>query len=223
MVLNLNITIKTRPKRIKHYASQIELDNDWREIKGFPHYRINRHGQVKRLDAVVVDSRGISYKRKGRILNNRKTPGGYVQVDMSEDGVVHGRFVHVLLANAFIPNPDNLPIVNHKDENPSNYDLSNLEWCDYSYNAKYSVDKIKKAHIKEMRAVIRINPKTGEETEYEGIRIAERENNANRSNIRYAIIHNSICKGYKWRYKDEKYNNVKPKVKLDICIPPIII
>lgn len=89
MVLNLNIPIRTRPKRIKHYASQIELDDDWREIKGFPHYRINRHGQVKRLDAVVVDSRGISYKRKGRILNNRKTPGGYVQVDMSEDGVVN--------------------------------------------------------------------------------------------------------------------------------------
>lgn len=43
MTLDLNITIKTRPKRIKHYASQIELDNDWREIKGFPHYRINRH------------------------------------------------------------------------------------------------------------------------------------------------------------------------------------
>lgn len=110
MVLDLNITIKTRLKRIKHYASQIELDNDWREIKGFPHYRINRHGQVKRLDAVVVDSRGISYKRKGRVLNNRKTPGGYVQVDMSEDGVVYGRFVHVLLANVFIPNPNNLPI-----------------------------------------------------------------------------------------------------------------
>lgn len=145
MVLNLNIPIRTRPKRIKHYASQIELDDDWREIKGFPHYRINRHGQVKRLDAVVVDSRGISYKRKGKVLNNRKTPGGYVQVDMSEDGVVYGRFVHVLLANAFIPNPNNLPIVNHKDENPSNYDLSNLEWCDYSYNAKYSVDKIKKS------------------------------------------------------------------------------
>lgn len=54
---------------------------------------------------------------------------------------------------------NNLPIVNHKDENPSNYDLSNLEWCDYSYNAKYSIDKIKKAHIKEMKAVIRINPK----------------------------------------------------------------
>ena len=140
MTLDLNLEIKTRPKRIKHYASQIELDDDWREIKGFPHYRINRHGQVKRLDAVIVDSRGIPYRRKGRILNNRKTPGGYVQVDMSEDGVIHGRFVHVLLAKAFIPNPNNLPIVNHKDENPSNYDLSNLEWCDYSYNAKYSID-----------------------------------------------------------------------------------
>lgn len=37
----------------------------------------------------------------------------------------------------------------------------------------------------------------------------------------YAIIHNGICKGYKWRYKDEKYNSIKPKIKLDICLPPI--
>lgn len=218
MVLDLKIIIKSPPKRIKHYASQIELDDDWREIEGFPHYKINRHGQVKRLDAVVIDSRGIPYRRKGRILNNRKTPGGYVQVDMSEDGVVHGRFVHVLLAKAFIPNPNNLPIVNHKDENPSNYDLSNLEWCDYSYNAKYSMDKIRKSHIKEMKAVIRINPETGEETEYEGIRVAERENNTNRSNIRYAILHNSTCKGYKWKYKDENYNKVHKKVDISITI-----
>ena len=75
---------------------------------------------------------------------------------------------------------------------------------------------------KEIKAFIRRNPETGEEIEYEGIRVAERENNITRAGIRYAIIHNSICKGYKWRYKDEKYNNIKPKIKLDICIPPII-
>lgn len=72
-----------------------------------------------------------------------------------------------------------------------------------------------------MRAVIRINPKTGEETEYEGIRVAERENNITRAGIRYAIIHNGICKGYKWKYKDEKYNSIKSKIKLDICLPLI--
>lgn len=51
MVLNLNIPIRTRPKRIKHYASQIELDDYWREIKGFPHYRINNKLITMNLNA----------------------------------------------------------------------------------------------------------------------------------------------------------------------------
>lgn len=215
--MNLKLIFKP-PKQIKYKASQIELDDDWREIEGFPHYRINRHGQVKRLDSTIVSSTGKAYKIKGRILSTRKVTNGYIQVDMCENGKPHGRFIHTLLAKAFIPNPNNFPIVNHKDENPSNYDLSNLEWCDYSYNAKYSINSIMKSHAKEMKAVVRINPITGEEKEYAGIRVAERENNTNRSNIRYAILHNGTCKGYKWKYKDESNNKVRKKVNISIVI-----
>lgn len=45
--------------------------------------------------------------------------------------------VHRLVAQAFIPNPNNLPIINHKDENPSKNIVDNLEWCDYEYNNNY--------------------------------------------------------------------------------------
>lgn len=184
----------------KNRSSQIELDNDWKDIPGFPHYKINKFGQVKRIDSIVIDKNGIAFNRKGRILSSRKTPSGYIQVDMCENGIPYGRLIHILLANVFIPNPNNYPIVNHIDENPSNNDLSNLEWCDYSHNALHSIKKIKEGHRKEQKAVIRINPKTNEETKYLGIREAARENNTHHSNIRYAILHNSYCKNYKWKY-----------------------
>lgn len=195
----LQLKLKTKRKRL--ITSQIELDSDWRDIPGFPHYQINRAGQVKRLDAIITDSNGIDFYRKGRILSTRKTKLGYIQVDMSENGKLYGRFIHVLLAKVFIPNPYNFPIVNHIDENPSNNDLSNLEWCDYSYNAKHSINKIRKAHEKEQRAVYRINANTNEEIRYNGIREAARENKAHHSNIRYAILHDGYCVGYKWRYE----------------------
>lgn len=120
---------------------------------------------------------------------------------MSENGILYGRFVHVLLANAFIPNPNNLPLVNHKDENPSNNNLDNLEWCDYSYNANYSIEKIRKAHEKEQKAVIRIDRITKEEKEYKELREAARDNKVHHSNIRRVILSGGYCGGYKWKYK----------------------
>lgn len=195
----LKLKLKDNRKRI--VSSQIELDIDWRDIPNFPHYKINKSGQIKRIDAIIKDSNGLEFFRRGRILNNRKHKNGYIQVDMCENGISHTKFVHVLLATVFIPNPNNLPLVNHIDENPSNNDLSNLEWCDYSYNAKHSINKIRKGHEKEQKAVYRIDVNTNEEVRYNGIREAARENKIYHSNIRYAILHNSRCAGYKWRYE----------------------
>lgn len=192
------LTFKLKTKR-KPYIVEV-LDDDWKDIPGFPHYKINKYGQVKRIDAVVVDCNGISFYRKGRILRTRKTKLGYVQVDMCENGVVYGRFIHNLLAKVFIPNPNNFPVVNHKDENPSNNDLSNLEWCNHSYNARYSIEKIKKAHAKEQTPVARIDRFTKEETRYDGVREAARMNNLCHSNISSAIRRGGTCGGYKWRY-----------------------
>ena len=90
------LQLKLKIKRKRTMANQTELNDDWRDMLGFPHYRINRAGQVKRLDAIITDSNGIDFYRKGRILRTRKTKLGYVQVDMSENGKLYGRFIHGL-------------------------------------------------------------------------------------------------------------------------------
>lgn len=62
---------------------------------------------------------------------------GYERLELNIDGKAQKHFVHRLVAETFIPNPDNLPCVNHKDENPLNNHADNLEWCTYEYNSNY--------------------------------------------------------------------------------------
>lgn len=71
---------------------------------------------------------------------------GYLTVNLWKDGVFKTKKIHRLVAEAFIPNPDNLPQVNHRDENKTNNCLQNLEWCDAKYNNNYGtrIEKIKK-------------------------------------------------------------------------------
>lgn len=70
-------------------------------------------------------------------LSIGKDSYGYASVSLTKDGKPKSQNVHRLVAEAFIPNPQNLPCVNHKDEDKSNSVVTNLEWCDYSYNNTY--------------------------------------------------------------------------------------
>ena len=79
--------------KIKKEDDEKVLDDDWKNIPEFPHYQINKFGQVRRISAYITDRHGISFYRKGRIMRTRKTKLGYVQVDMCENGVYYGRFI----------------------------------------------------------------------------------------------------------------------------------
>ena len=79
-----------------------------------------------------------SYKHtKERLLKPRLTNRGYYQIDLYKNEKVEHHSVHKLVAQAFIPNPDNLPQVNHKDEDKTNNHANNLEWCTSKYNIHY--------------------------------------------------------------------------------------
>lgn len=121
----------------------------WKSILGYEGlYEVSNLGRVRSLDRRVSYTNGQVHIHKGRILK----PGvsnGYMQVHLCNNGSMKQPLVHRLVAEAFIPNPDNLPQVNHKDENPSNNNVDNLEWCTSEYNINYGTrtNKSIESHI----------------------------------------------------------------------------
>ena len=89
-----------------------------------------------------VDENGNVYSQRKsnylKLLKNHTMKYGYKKVWLYINGEKKMKFVHRLVAEAFIPNKNDYPMINHKDSNPSNNKLENLEWCDASYNQQYS-------------------------------------------------------------------------------------
>lgn len=111
-------------------------------IQGFPKYRVDTFGNV--------------YNSGGLILKPIVSKKGYLRVSLSNDFVKHKKFlVHRLVAEAFIPNPKNLPQVNHKDENKQNNSVKNLEWCTPLENLKYSgiIEKARKTNFQKVKCL----------------------------------------------------------------------
>lgn len=113
----------------------------WRSIPGYEEYEISNRGRVKRLTYDKPVCGGSFQHCNERILSPQPRKNGYQAVMLSKKGVVKSFLIHRLVAIVFIPNPDNLPQVNHKDENPSNNCIDNLEWCDQKYNSNYGTSK----------------------------------------------------------------------------------
>lgn len=127
----------------------------WRPVVGYGgvyegRYEVSNLGRVKSLDSVRVGRVRNIYSKPERILVPLKQRQGYLQVHLvGSDGSHKHKMIHCLVAQAFIPNPDNLPQINHKDENKANnlvwvnedgtieQEKSNIEWCTRSYNINY--------------------------------------------------------------------------------------
>lgn len=108
----------------------------WRKHPDIEKIEVSSLGRVRTLDKEVLTKSGIRFV-KGRILKQQENNCGYLQAQFYINGKQTKRLVHRLVAQTFIPNPYNLPQVNHKDNDRTNNNVSNLEWCSTSYNAKY--------------------------------------------------------------------------------------
>lgn len=116
----------------------------WKPIPFFSDkYRVSSLGRIKNI-------------KTGRILCPHPTNVGYLTIQLSRNGVAKSMYVHRLVAMAFLPNPNNLQEVNHKDFNRENNHLNNLEWCSREQNAKHAAKngrRLKKNRSKIVRYV----------------------------------------------------------------------
>lgn len=101
---------------------------------------INNLKKVPGFNDYYVDEEGRVYSIKIKELTPTKTQDGYYQYHFCENNIHKYPRAHRIIAQTFIPNPDNLPVVNHKDGNKLNNEVSNLEWVTYSENSIHSVE-----------------------------------------------------------------------------------
>ena len=154
----------------------------WKEVAGYEGlYEVSDIGRV----------RSLKYGKE-KILKTCKTSSGYLKVSLYKDGQIKTPFVHRLVAESFIPNPQGLETVNHKDEVKTNNVASNLEWMSRADNVAYSKNKSVQMFDKKTGELLATFPSLMEAVGVTGI---------NQGNISSCCLGKlKSAGGYKWRY-----------------------
>ena len=183
----------------------------WKDINGYEgYYKVSNKGNIFSVER--KDTRG--QKRGGRMLKQSLHKNGHFLVGLNKGGKSTSKWVHRLVAEAFIPNPNNYPEINYKDENRANNNMNNLEWCTSKYNANVGSrkEKISKKLSKKVRAV---NIETGEVLAFTSTMDAEKKG-FNSGGVAAAckgiykgsngklIGDGRTYKGYRWYYEEEE-------------------
>ena len=171
----------------------------WKDIEGYEGlYQISNIGRVKSLAKI----NGANRKQKERILHP-KSNHGYMVVSLAKNGIYKNNFVHRLVGKAFVDNPNNYPVINHKDENKANNNVSNIEWCTQKYNANYGT-RNRRSGLRHAKAIIQYDLNWNEIKRWESVSAAARHFNVKPCTISAACYkrYETSC-GYKWRFESE--------------------
>ena len=189
------------------------MDEIWKDVKDYEGlYQISNYGRVKRLSKQKRNY-NINTKKYDTIILPDKivTPQlnqyGYYRIGLTKNGKRKCHSVHKLVAQAFIPNPENKPQINHKDENKQNNYVENLEWCTAKYNINYGT-RNKRTGQKQMKPILCVE--TG--VIYESLSEASKSMELSMGNISCVCRHRKWFKtagGYHWEYVE----NIKPERK----------
>lgn len=211
-------SVDDKEKWEKNKVDQKEIINDsleeeWVDITDYEGcYQISTKGQIKSCNRYVGHNYGGLRLIKSRILTQSINSSGYKKVRLSKDGIGANFYVHRLIAEHFIDNPQNKPEVNHKDGNKLNNNISNLEWVTEQENTQHAHDnglaeisgynkfkvsqkarKLTDEQVKEIR-----------EKYQNGISIKEltQEYNIKHNSIICNIVHNKLYNEIKLSHKD---------------------
>lgn len=192
------------------------MEEIWRDVPDFEGlYEISNLGRVKSKARNIRTFLKYNYHNhpiKERILKIGTTKG-YASVGLCKDGKMYNKALHRLLAKAFIPNPNNYPIINHKDGNKLNNRLDNLEWCTYKHNTqeayRLGLNNISEKHIEAVRELGFKSGKKVAQMDLEG-NIIKTYDSGRQASLELGISQGDISlvcngrrnyvKGYKWKY-----------------------
>lgn len=125
----------------------------WKDIAGYEGlYQVSNLGRVKSLPRELKRFAGRKCITKERILTAHPNSKGYLRVQLKKDGTEERRFLHRLVAEAFIPNPDSKGEVNHLDNVPTNNGVENLEWVTHKENMEWASKCGRFDHLKEIHS-----------------------------------------------------------------------
>ena len=160
----------------------------WKDIPGFEgYYKVSNTGELL----------GVKTRK---LLKTWTNNSGYKMATLYLNGIKKNVLVHRCVAEAFVPNPNNHPQVNHIDEVKSNCNAANLEWCDVSYNNCYG-GRMERYGVTRGRPVAQYNQEGTLVFEYPGVHQAARETGINRWNIRNACLGiHKTAGGFIWKY-----------------------
>ena len=174
------------------------MEEEWKDIKNLEGlYQVSNLGRILSLNYL--------HTGKSKLLKPVKTKKGYLTVQLYKNGKRKMCSVHRLVAETFLPNPDNLPQVNHKDEDKTNNRVDNLEWCDNKYNINYGThnERISKTMTngKSSKPVLQFSLTGDFIREWESTQECGR-NGFNQGNV-WSCCQGKLkqYKGFKWRYK----------------------
>lgn len=159
----------------------------WEKIVGYDNYLISSCGTVKNI-------------KTSRILKQQDNGKGYKLVDLCKDGKATKKYIHRLVALAFICNPNGYKEVNHIDENKSNNHVSNLEWCTHAYNMRYGncIRNIGKSKNRFKKPIIQLTKDGRYLKTYSGINEASRVTGVHIWSISESINKGWLGGGYRW-------------------------
>lgn len=192
------------------------MEEIWRDVPDFEgYYEISNLGKVRTKARKVVRFFKYNYHTlpiKAKILKIH-IQRGYACVCMYKDGKMYNKQLHRLLAKAFIPNPNNYPIINHKDGNKLNNSLDNLEWCTYKHNCneayRLGLNYISEKHLKHIRELGLKSGKKVAQLDLNG-NVVKIYNSSRQASLELGISQGniSLCcngkrrttNGFKWKY-----------------------
>ena len=173
----------------------------WKDIKGYEGlYQVSNLGNIKSLN--------YNHTKKEKILKPLKRKDEYLKIRLYKNKKYKTYFIHRLVAEAFIPNLNNYPIINHIDENRSNNYVKNLEWCTQKQNVQHSINTGTRKLMREygrVRIVGQYNLNNKLIKIWNALIDIEKELGYNATSI-WHCCNNKTKKsyGFIWKYEDRK-------------------